>query len=260
MEMQQPFRNILCHLGRACGSSLWILPILSLSLSAVAAVFKCSVQPDLRQPCCFLLQTSHFACVKYTEFSFLHRTLTLWRSKLRRSHSTLLLPLPRLIPRLYCGYIGLSISVSCVIVNRLHGVLTLQESMSSLCPQWVPRFTVMEHLAAALFVPSHSLGVGEGVCVFPRPERALPKDYPSFCSEPLELLTQLFLSEKLCICIDSLSVCVCLSYSLHTATQATVAYVVDQLAFDNVTSLHLIHCSSHSQKRFVVTLHCTTKL
>lgn len=110
----------------------------------------------------------------------------------------------------------LSISASTVVMNRLHGVLTLQEGLSSLCPQWAPFFTVLKHLSAA-FSP-HSLGMGEDVCVcvFPCPKRSLPRDYPSFCREPLELLTQQLPAEKLCICIDCacLYLCVFLRVSL----------------------------------------------
>lgn len=114
-----------------------------------------------------------------------------------------------------------------------------------------PFFTVLKHLSAA-FSP-HSLGMGEDVCVcvFPCPKRSLPRDYPSFCREPLELLTQQLPAEKLCICIDCACLYLCLSPCLSpipATVNGKLWNVVPQLAFDTVTPFHFFHYSSHSQE------------
>lgn len=111
---------------------------------------------------------------------------------------------------------------------------------------------MLKRLAAALLLPPFSLGVG---CVFPRPKRSLPRDYPSFCSEPLELLTQLLRTEKLCICID----CVFLSPSLSpipSTVQRMLLYIVNQFAFDTATPLQF-HSLLFTFTREEVTLHLT---
>lgn len=90
-----------------------------------------------------------------------------------------------------------------LVMNRLRSVLTLQKKKAcQVCVHCESLFTVLKHLAAApLLPPQPFLWVDEGVCAFPRPKHSLPRDYPSFCSEPLELLTQRLLTEKLCICM-----------------------------------------------------------
>lgn len=176
----------------------------------VARLFSrpaCRLWPELFH--CFLsaVNLRSYLCVRL-EFSFLGRRDPGFATSIWNSSSI----------KLLVGIVDkwLSISASTVVMNRLHGVLTLQEGLSSLCPQWAPFFTVLKHLSAA-FSP-HSLGMGEDVCVcvFPCPKRSLPRDYPSFCREPLELLTQQLPAEKLCICIDCacLYLCVFLRVSL----------------------------------------------
>lgn len=111
--------------------------------------------------------------------------------------------------------------------------LCMQESPSSLCPVWLPLFTVL-HLAAALFLPPHSHWVGEGVCVCVSVSWAL--DYPSFCSEPLALsYWHSYPVHRNCAYV--LTACLYLCFSL-------VPYTVhDELLYCvNQPDVDLIHC------------------
>lgn len=123
-----------------------------------------------------------------------------------------------------------------------------------------PFFTVLKHLSAA-FSP-HSLGMGEDVCVcvFPCPKRSLPRDYPSFCREPLELLTQQLPAEKLCICIDCacLYLCVFLRVSLLFPPQYKVSYGMLYLSLPLILSHPFISfIILHTHERLVFILHFT---
>lgn len=140
----------------------------------------------------------------------------------------------------------LSISASSLAMNRLHGVLTLQKKVCHICVHCESLFTVLKHLAAALFLPQHSLRVDEGACAFPRPKHSLPRDYPSFCSEPLELLTQLLPTEKLCICINTVYMCVCVCLTPLPST-------VHGSIMDTVACLWYCHTSSFHWLLFSVT-------
>lgn len=175
----------------------------------VARLFSrpaCRLWPELFH--CFLSAVNLRSCLCVRlEFSFLGRRDPGFATSSWNSSSI----------KLLVGIVDkwLSISASTVVMNRLHGVLTLQEGLSSLCPQWAP-FLPCWSIYQLLSPHTPSEWVRMCVCVFPCPKRSLPRDYPSFCREPLELLTQQLPAEKLCICIDCacLYLCVFLRVSL----------------------------------------------
>lgn len=181
----------------------------------VARLFSrpaCRLWPELFH--CFLSVVNLRSCLCVRmEFSFLRRRDPGFATSSWNSSSI----------KLLVGIVNkwLSISASTVVMNRLHGVLTLQEGLSSLCPQWAP-FLPCWSIYQLLSPHTPSEWVRMCVFVYFRALSALYLEITlhfagshSSCwhSNFLQRNSAYVLTVRVCICV---SFSVSLSYSRHS--------------------------------------------